>query len=74
VLVFSFLFYFLKFNFCIHSFLKFWGFAHSLANILNMELPSREAINYQFYNSLSRPQSADEFDARLKAVDSIQEK
>lgn len=53
---------------------EFWGFAHSLANILNMELPSREAINYQFYNSLSRPQSADEFDARLKAVDSIQEK
>uniref|UniRef100_A0A915LPK7 FHA domain-containing protein n=1 Tax=Meloidogyne javanica TaxID=6303 RepID=A0A915LPK7_MELJA len=53
---------------------EFWGFAHSLANILNMELPSREAIKYQFYNSLSRPQSADEFDARLKAVDSIQEK
>ncbi|CAK5093887.1 unnamed protein product [Meloidogyne enterolobii] len=53
---------------------EFWGFAHSLANILNMELPTREAINYQFYNSLSRPQSADEFDARLKAVDSIQEK
>uniref|UniRef100_A0A914L7U3 FHA domain-containing protein n=1 Tax=Meloidogyne incognita TaxID=6306 RepID=A0A914L7U3_MELIC len=53
---------------------EFWGFAHSLANILNIELPSREAINYQFYNSLSRPQSADEFDARLKAVDSIQEK
>uniref|UniRef100_A0A1I8BHP7 Rbsn domain-containing protein n=1 Tax=Meloidogyne hapla TaxID=6305 RepID=A0A1I8BHP7_MELHA len=39
-----------------------------------MELPSRESINYQFYNSLSRPQSAGEFDARQKAVDSIQEK
>ncbi|KAF7638971.1 FHA domain-containing protein, partial [Meloidogyne graminicola] len=53
---------------------EFWGLAHSLANILNMELPSRETVNYQNYSSLSRPQSAGEFDARQKAVDSIQER